>query len=1054
MKHLLLFILVTISIVTTNAQTIYEDFEGGAAKISWAAVNGLVYEGPVANPAKDAVNGSDFVGKFVNDGVSDFCFGLGTMSAPADLSVNNLMKIKIWAPTAPTRALFKFEGGGAAIEKFIDITIAEKWEEYAVDFSAAAGTAHTKVLVAFHPFTTPVAATYYFDDIKGVEAKEYYETFETGNEMGWKAFDGTLEAPIDNPAPNRVNSTAKVGKYTKSGAHAYSLLLAERSTPFDLSILNQFKLQIHASAPTQVLLKLEGTGPAVEKIANIGLANAWQEYTFDLSGAADNKQLTKAILFFDPGVETSADVYHFDNLYAVSKGACANAPAIDGMVDDFECNRNATYVNGWDSLTVVANPNPDAVNGSTKVGKFVDQLDEPWNGLLFDVQNPFNLETKNQFNFKLRSSKATKVLVKLEGGASAANEVWVDINEVNQWVQYSVDFSSQALASHKKLILFFNAGNNPEVGDVYYIDDLSWGEKTSSEIENFENGAVLPWEPLDQQEVLHGKFAVVNNPDATGVNKSSKVGQYTKGSSPFSTLAAVAPGVIDISSKPQFNLDVLAPAGSTAVIMQLESATSGNKEVSRDIKTPGAWETISFDFSDFQNISDWAALKLIFNPSIAEDGKVFFFDNLNQGASTVDPCEGTVSVANIIDDFECQRNRDYGSGADLISAVNNPKLTAANSSVKVGLYKDQPNQPWSALCANFPDGIDLSVFNQLELQVLSTAAVPVLLKLEGGSSPAKEIWSEIKTANDWYSISADFSGEAGKDHKRVCFFFNGGVETSTVDNYYIDNIKWAHAPYNGCVMNFDDAAFTSLKWKYFPSDNSGAFEMVDNPLKAGINLSDKVGKAVEKATGEQPWQGMYTDLESYITFDKNKLLKMKVLSPKVGGVTIKVEKPLVAGFPGSSGDNTVSNTKANEWEELTWDFAASPNPIDAAGQYARITLIWDITNLPTEDVIYYFDDIRLEDGDCGQESSIFEPLKLELLSISPNPVSDVLAIKNAEKIQFTDILNIYGQRLARVYNQYNNVQQLDVRNLVQGTYILIGSDANGKPLAQSRFVRM
>lgn len=1054
MKHLLLFFLVTISIVTTNAQTIYEDFEGGAAKISWAAVNGLVYEGPVANPAKDAVNGSDFVGKFVNDGVSDFCFGLGTMSTPADLSVNNLMKIKIWAPTAPTRALFKFEGGGAAIEKFIDITVAEKWVEYAVDFSAAAGTAHTKVLVAFHPFTTPVAATYYFDDIKGVEAKEYYETFETGNEMGWKAFDGTLEAPIDNPAPNRVNSTAKVGKYTKSGAHAYSLLLAERSTPFDLSILNQFKLQIHASAPTQVLLKLEGTGPAVEKIANIGLANAWQEYTFDLSGAADNKQLTKAILFFDPGVETSADVYHFDNLYAVSKGACANAPAIDGMVDDFECNRNATYVNGWDSLTVVANPNPDAVNGSTKVGKFVDQLGEPWNGLLFDVQNPFNLETKNQFNFKLRSSKATKVLVKLEGGASATNEVWVDINEVNQWVQYSVDFSSQALASHKKLILFFNAGNNPEVGDVYYIDDLSWGEKTSSEIENFENGAVLPWEPLDQQEVLHGKFAVVNNPDATGVNKSSKVGQYTKGSSPFSTLAAVAPGVIDISSKPQFNLDVLAPAGSTAVIMQLESATSGNKEVSRDIKTPGAWETISFDFSDFQNISDWAALKLIFNPSIAEDGKVFFFDNLNQGASTVDPCEGTVSVANIIDDFECQRNRDYGSGADLISAVNNPKLTAANSSVKVGLYKDQPNQPWSALCANFPDGIDLSVFNQLELQVLSTAAVPVLLKLEGGSSPAKEIWSEIKTANDWYSISADFSGEAGKDHKRVCFFFNGGVETSTVDNYYIDNIKWAHAPYNGCVMNFDDAAFTSLKWKYFPSDNSGAFEMVDNPLKAGINLSEKVGKAVEKASGEQPWQGMYTDLESYITFDKNKLLKMKVLSPKVGGVTIKVEKPLVAGFPGSSGDNTVSNTKANEWEELTWDFAASPNPIDAAGQYARITLIWDITNLPTEDVIYYFDDIRLEDGDCGQESSIFEPLKLEPLSISPNPVSDVLTIKNAEKIQFTDILNIYGQRLARVYNQYNNVQQLDVRNLVQGTYILIGSDANGKPLAQSRFVRM
>ena len=45
---------------------------------------------------------------------------------------------------------------------------------------------------------------------------------------------------------------------------SYSLLLAEKATPFDLSVLNQLKLQIHASAPTQVLLKLEGAGPAVE----------------------------------------------------------------------------------------------------------------------------------------------------------------------------------------------------------------------------------------------------------------------------------------------------------------------------------------------------------------------------------------------------------------------------------------------------------------------------------------------------------------------------------------------------------------------------------------------------------------------------------------------------------------------------------------------------------------------------------------------------------------------------------------------------------------------
>ena len=124
MKHLLVWVLLISGVLTTQAQITYEDFEGGASKITWNALNGLVYEGPIANPAKDAVNSSDFVGKFTNDGISDFCFGLGDFATPADLSQFNLMKIKIWSPVA-TRALLKFEGGGAAIEKFIDITVTQ-----------------------------------------------------------------------------------------------------------------------------------------------------------------------------------------------------------------------------------------------------------------------------------------------------------------------------------------------------------------------------------------------------------------------------------------------------------------------------------------------------------------------------------------------------------------------------------------------------------------------------------------------------------------------------------------------------------------------------------------------------------------------------------------------------------------------------------------------------------------------------------------------------------------------------------------------------------------
>lgn len=1056
MKQFLLLCSILFAVgLNLKAQTVYEDFEGSTPDLTWTTFNGLVFEGPVANPSKDAVNGSDNVGKFVNDGEHDFCFGIGTTAVPVDLSTRNLVSIKIYAPYAPARALFKMEGGGKAIEKFIDITEANKWVKYTVDFSAAADyTTMDRILVSMDPFTTPQAATFYFDEIAASEAITVYETFETGNEMGWQGLDGVLEAPVENPEPNVINSSASVGKYTKSGAHSYSLLLAESATPFDLSIMNQVKMQVRASAATQILLKMEGPGgPAVEKIKNIGLKDEWQEYTFDMSAAKDYTHLTKMIIFFDPGVETSADTYYFDNIVAVPAGVCAGVENNPDIIDDFECNRNATYVNGWDSLSVVANPAPNSVNSSAMVGKYNDPLGEPWGALVIDYQNNIDLSVKNQLNAKIWSPKQGKILFKLEGGSSPAKEVFVDVTDVNQWVDYTVDFSGEANSAHKKIVLFFNAGVDAAEGDVYFMDDLSWGEKTASDLENFENGPSLPWEPLDQLTALHGSFDVVDNPNAAGVNTSAKVGKYTKGSSPFSTVAAVAPGIIDISAKPQYNLDVLAPAGATTVIFQLESVSSGNKEVEREIKTPGEWETISFNFSEFQAISDWSAIKIIFNPNVAEAGAIYYFDNLNQSEPTVDPCEGTVAITNIIDDFECQRNYAYGGGNDLLTVVNNPNNTG-NGSTKVGLYKDQPNQPWAALCAQFPDGIDLNVFNQFEMQVISTQAVPVLLKLEGGTSPAKEIWVNIDEINKWTKLSADFSDQAGTDHKRACIFFNGGVTTTTVDDYYIDNIKWSHAPYDGCIMNFDEPAFTSTVWKYFPNDNAGGFELVDNPNKSGINTSEKVGKAIEKASGEQPWQGMYADLESYIDFGANKIIKMKVLSPKVGGVTLKVERPLVSGFPGGSGDNTVSNTKANEWEELSFDFSTSPTPIDEAGQYARITLIWDILNLPAADVEYYFDDIVVDGGSCGVNTGLFSEIKLDQLEVAPNPVQELLNIQNAANISRVDIFNIYGQKMGSTWNDNGGNIYLNVSNLSQGTYFIMGYDTKGQLAAQSRFVKM
>ncbi len=1053
MKNVLLFLITMFcGLSMAQAQVVYEDFEG--TPLPWNGINGT-YDGVVANPDPTGANTSAFVGSYTLNAGSDFNFAIADLPAPADMGTYGLVKVKIWSPFAPTQALLKFEGSGPAVEKFIQITEASKWVEYTVDLSAGAAnpTGLTKCLISFNSFLPGMSGTFYWDDIVGHEPKECYETFESGNEFGWQGLDGMFTGPVDNPAPNSVNSSAKVGEYVKSNTSAYSLLLAESATPLDLSVLNQFKIQVYAGAPTQLLMKLEGPGGAIEQIKNIGLTNVWQEYTFDFSAAADNDGLTKVILFFDPGVETSGDTYYFDNLCAVPKGACAGVDPIPNMIDDFECNRNATYTNGWDILQVVDNPAPNAVNPSSKVGEYED-YGSPWENVLIDYHNPIDLSVNNQLIVKVRATKAAPILFKLEGGVSAPKEVWLDVTSTNQWVELTADFSSEAAANHKKIVIFFNGGNDPVPGDTYWIDEIQWGQKTETVLEDFESGAFLPWEPLDQQTVQHGTFEVVANPAPAGINTSASVGKYTKGTAAFSILSAVAPGVINTTTQPQFNLDIWAPAGSTSVTMQLESVSQGFVDVNRDITNPGNWEKVSFDFSDNQNTTDWVSMRLIFNPGTAEPGAMFFFDNLTQGASTVDPCEGITPIANIIDDFECQRNYEVSNGSNLLEVVSNPLLTTANSSLQSGLYKDQPGAPWDALCFEFPNGINLAVFNQLSIQVYAPQAAPVLFKLEGGTSPAAEIWADYTAVNEWQTLSVDFSGQAGMNHKKVCFFFNGGVDhAGVVEDYYIDNVNWAHAPFDGCIMNFDDPAFTSTNWGFFPDGGDGSFEMVANPDPTGINTSPTVGKAVEKAISTQPWQGMFTALPSYVQFGANKLVKIKVWSPNATSLTMKLENPATPGAPGSSGDNTVPITKTNEWEELTFDFTASPNPIPDDGKYRTVTLIWDILNIPSSDVTYYFDDVRLDGGDCGSIVNVFETPKVEALSIAPNPVTDLLRVENLGKISRLEIYGVLGNRVANVWVGNDAAAYLDVTNLPKGVYTIAGFTSNGTLVANSKFIK-
>ncbi len=725
------------------------------------------------------------------------------------------------------------------------------------------------------------------------------------------------------------------------------------------------------------------------------------------------------------------------------------------FIDDFECNRNAAYALGWDSLSVVKNPAPTGDNNSSKVGKWNDPAGPgtEWAAMVIANADPIDLSVRNQFSLQVWAPKTGRILIKLEGGPNPAKEIFVDITETNKWVTYTGDFSDQVGKGHKSWVLFFNAGVNGEAGDVYYFDNVKLtAPPAAPPLEDFEAGISLGWQPLDQNGPIHGIFnGPTPNPNPNNVNNSANVGCYTKGASQFSTLQAFSLNNFDLSIYPQFNLDVLSPATGGTVTMQLNSLIEGNKTATATITTPGAWETLNFDFSAFNAITDFSELRLIFNAGTAAAGETWCIDNLRQSEATVDPCAGVVAIPNIVDDFECQRNyTQIFYGASDVKVVNNPHLAPENGSLKVGEYTDPAGAgtEFAGIGFEFPAPPDLSLYNQLQLQVWAPFDnVPFMFKLEG-SGQGIEIFDTLTTGNKWHKFNIDFSQYVGTQHPKLIIFFNVLSPTGG-GTYFVDNIRWNRAGYNGCANDYETPATTISNFKYFANGALEAanyqFEVVSNPNPSGINTSANVGKFV-KAGDAQSFAGMYADLEAPLDWKGVKTARAKVHMDHIGNFTIKVEGDAVNG---ASAEVPVPNTAINAWEELTFNFSAVPDN----SEFKRLTVFFDLgIDATGQDVTSFFDEIVIGNGSCSTVA-VFQPLPLEAMKVSPNPVTDRLRVDNFQNVARIEISDMLGRRVAALNTSGDLRTEIDVTRFPAGMYSLTGFNGQGQPIGYAKFVK-
>ncbi len=473
-------------------------------------------------------------------------------------------------------------------------------------------------------------------------------------------------------------------------------------------------------------------------------------------------------------------------------------------------------------------------------------------------------------------------------------------------------------------------------------------------------GLPLDFETVGQTYTFNnfdgGQVSIIDNPNSSGINKSSKVGKMVKNPGQTwggSLIALTSP--IDFSANKIMRMKVHSPRVGAKVLLKVENLTDPGINFEKQVLTTKAdqWEELVFDYRTIDATKNYSKVVLIFDNGTAGDGTsnfTFYFDELKQSNSIEEVALPlSFESAALTYDFT-----NFGGGNS--SVVNNPDQSGINTSDKVGKMVKGAPEVWAGSFITLANPINFSTKKFLKIKVHSPrVGAKLLLKVEnlndGGIFHQKELSTSI--ANGWEELVYDFSDiNTSNSYQKVVLIFDLGTAGDGSANYtyyYDDIIQSEKANELGVPMNFESS---TLSYNFINFGGAGA-SVVTNPSITGINKSNKVGKMVKGAP--EVWAGSLLDLPSPIDFSEGKTFKVKVFSPRAGAkLLLKVENK----------DNNnifyekeVATTTSGAWEELTFDYSG----INTSNSYHKLVMIFDLgtSGDGSANYTYYFDDIIL-----------------------------------------------------------------------------------------------
>jgi hypothetical protein len=212
----------------------------------------------------------------------------------------------------------------------------------------------------------------------------------------------------------------------------------------------------------------------------------------------------------------------------------------------------------------------------------------------------------------------------------------------NTWETLIFDFASPSAGTapmnlgytYNMASVFFDFGN-AGTGSDFYWDDVTFLAANVTP-----NYMALP---ITFQSITYpynftnfgGAVAtVVNNPNPSGINTSTKVGKMVKGAPEVwagSFLDLVNP--INFTTQRTFKVKVYSPRVGARLLLKVENPANGAQSYEREATTTtaNAWEELTFDYTGINVGFSYSRVVLIFDLGTAGDGSAnftFYFDDI------------------------------------------------------------------------------------------------------------------------------------------------------------------------------------------------------------------------------------------------------------------------------------------------------------------------------------------------------------------------------------------------------------------------------------------